>query len=174
MTAEFQTATARDWKSHALLHLAPSPALGVFEDDILRAFLEALDTYRDQILIPFDDCQEMISGKLTHLRREAAGAVGEQDLRLAVAPRIEKHLSGGGIAGGVLETDAEVKVPQRNPCRFSTPADVNHLVPEGQALQERGAGLRRGLLLQAGHEFKWSGANPQQLAQATAPFPDDI
>jgi hypothetical protein len=35
------------------------------------------------------------------------------------------------------------------------------LVPEGQPLQERSARFRRGRLLQAGHEFKWSGDNPQ-------------
>jgi hypothetical protein len=105
--AEFQTATVRRWKTHALLHLAPSPALCEFKENVLRAFPEALDADCDQILILLDDGQEMISSELTHLRREAAGAVGEEDFRLAVTPRIEKHLSRGGIAGGILETDAE-------------------------------------------------------------------
>ena len=79
MTAEFQTATARHWKSHALLHLAPSPALGAPEDDVLRAFPEAHGADSGQVLIPLDDRQEMVSGELAHLRCEAAGAVGEQD-----------------------------------------------------------------------------------------------
>src|SRR5215210_1438602 len=109
--------------------------------------------------MPLDNSQEMISGELTHLRCEAAGAVGEQDLRLAIAAWIEKDLPRRRITGRVLETDAEVEVSQWNPCRFAAPADVNHSVLERQPLQKCGAGLGRERLLHAGHEFIWPGSD---------------
>src|SRR5688500_18045944 len=95
---------------YCTLRHAPSPALGEVEDDVLRAFPEAHGPDSGQVLIPLDDRQEMVSSELAHLRREAAGAVGEQNLRLTGAPGVEKHLSRSGIARCILEPDAEVKV----------------------------------------------------------------
>src|SRR5215217_1492040 len=112
----------------------------------------------------------MVSGQLTHLGREAAGAVGEQDLGLAIASGIKKDLPRSGIARRVLEADAKVEVSQWNPGRFAAPADVNHSVLEWQALQKCGACLGRGRL-HAGPELKWSRGDPQQLTQAGTPFP---
>ena len=62
-----------------------------------------------------DDGQEVIPGERPDLAREAAGAVGDQQLGFAVAAGIEQHVAGGGKAGVVLEADAEVEVAQRNP-----------------------------------------------------------
>src|SRR5215203_330355 len=108
-----------------------------------------------------------------HLGREAAGAVGEQDLGLAIASGIKKDLPRSGIARRVLEADAKVEVSQWNPGRLAAPADVNHSVLERQALQKSGAGSRCDHFLHAGLELKWTSGNPQQLTQAGAPFPVD-
>ncbi len=95
--------------------IASSHPLGPLENDILGAFPEAHLADGWQVVVAFDNGEEMISGELAHLRGETARTVGEQDFRLAEASWVEQHLTRCWIAGRVFEADAEVEVAERNP-----------------------------------------------------------
>jgi len=79
---------------------------------------------------------------MSHLARKAARAVGEDDLGLAVAPRIEEEVADRRMRGVILEAGAELPVPERHPHAFAATADVDQALPVGQELQERCDPLR--------------------------------
>jgi len=76
------------------------------------------------------------------LARKPHRAVGDQKFGLADASRIQQNLAGGGKAGVVFMTQAEIEVSQRNPAGFSAPAHMDDLLTIRQQRLELGAGLR--------------------------------
>ena len=90
--------------------------------NVQRAFPERTDTRFAQLLVAADYCQEMIAGQLPHLGREATGAIREENLGFAELAGVQQDLAGSRVAGGVLDTDPELKVAKRNPARLAAPA----------------------------------------------------
>ena len=78
----------------------------------------------------------MIARQLSHLAGEAAASIGQDDLGLAVAARIEQDVSDRRMAGVILEADAELEFAQRDPDTLAAPADVNDFLAIGQELEE--------------------------------------
>src|SRR4051794_15490094 len=122
------------------------------EHDVLRTFPQRLLAERAQVLVALDDSEEVVAGELADDAREQAAAVRQQDLGLAEAARVEQDLAGRGVARVVLEADADVELAQRDPRRLAAPAHVDDLLLEREQLRERGARLRRALLLEARRE----------------------
>ena len=110
-----------------------------------------------QMLAPLDDGQEVVAGQLAQLTGEHGGAVGKQDLRLAVSTGIEQDLPRRGVAGVILEAHAHLEVAQRNPGSLAAPAGLNDLVAKRQQRLERRACLRRVLLFKACPERQRAG-----------------
>ena len=77
------------------------------------------------LLGSFDDGQEVIASELPDLAGETDAAIGEQDLSLADAARVEEQLTRGGVARRVLVAEAEVQVAERNPARLAAPPHMN-------------------------------------------------
>ena len=86
-----------------------------------------------------DDCREVVARQLTELAGEHRRAVGEQDLRLAVAAGVKQNLAGGRVTRRVLKADAELEVAERNPRRLTAPARLDQLALERQDALEGGA-----------------------------------
>src|SRR5919112_3615921 len=118
----------------------------------MGALVEYGAAERMHLLEPLDDGEEMIAGELARLAGEANRAIGEEDLGLAHAARIEDQLPGGGEARGVLVADAEVEVSKRHPHGGAAPAHVHDLPHERKRAHERRAGLRGGRGLEARDE----------------------
>src|SRR5919112_2576354 len=129
--------------------------LAVVEDEVPGALPEGHLSEGPEVLEAGRYGQEMVAGKLAEFAGEAGGAVGEEDLRLRVAPWVEKYLPRGGVARGVLETDPEVEVSQRDPTRLPTPADVDDPLPVRQQPLESLATLGTLLPLPARLELVW-------------------
>src|SRR5690349_881936 len=108
----------------------------------------------------------MVAGQLAELAGEAARAIGEQQLGLAVAAGIPQQLAGGRVAGVVLVADAECEIAQRNPASLAAPARVDDLLAVGQQRAKRRAGLRRVLLLQTGGVDERAGGDTQRSHRA--------
>src|SRR5689334_21008266 len=106
------------------------------EDDVLCALPQTTPAEVGEVLVAGDHGQKVVAGELPHLRREAAGAVRNEDLRLTVAAGVEEDLPGRRVAGGVLEADAEIELAHGHPRRLTAPADMDDLVAEGEALEE--------------------------------------
>src|SRR5581483_6364879 len=77
---------------------------GLAEDDLLRALPEELAAERAQVLVALDDRGEVVAGELARLGGEVDVAVGEQDLGLADAARVEHDLARARVRGRVLGT----------------------------------------------------------------------
>src|SRR5215218_5966308 len=103
----------------------------------------------------------MVASELSDDAGEARATVGEEDLGLRVAARVDQDLARGREAGVVLEADTHIEVPQGYPGRLPAPADVDDLVPERQEPLEGFAGLGSLLPLPAGRELKGAGRNAQ-------------
>ena len=101
-----------------------------------------------------NDGEKVISGELADFAGEAGGAVGEENFGFAEATRVEQELTDAGMAGVILEGDAEIEVAQGYPGGFSTPTGMDQLVLKGQQLAECGTGERSILLFQAGNKGK--------------------
>src|SRR5271170_332230 len=91
----------------------------------------------------------MVAGELPHFAGETDPAIGEENLSLADAARIENDLPRRRIACMVFVANAEIIITKRNPHRFAAPADMNHAALKGKARLEGRTGLR-GLLFEAG------------------------
>src|SRR5579864_2972793 len=85
------------------------------ERDRLRAFPEALDAQRTQVLVALDDRREVIARERSGLAPERHVAVGDQQLGLAHAARIEDDLARARILRRVLRPETEVEVAHRDP-----------------------------------------------------------
>src|SRR5262249_10493565 len=88
---------------------------------------------------------EMIAGELSDLAGETDAAIGEQDLRLAEATRVQQKLAGQRIARGVFITQTEVELTKRNPARLAAPPHMNQALPGNMVAnlaQVRGAAER--------------------------------
>src|SRR4051794_31660221 len=131
------------------------------EHDVLRALPKRLLAERAQVLVALDDREEVVARELADDAREQAAAVRQQDLGLADAAGIEQDLPGRGMARLVLEADADVEGAERDPRRLAAPAHVDDLLRERQELRERGACLRRALLLETGREGVGPGGDRQ-------------
>src|SRR5262249_18289900 len=116
---------------------------------------------RPEILVALEHGQEVIARELADDAREHAAAVGQEDLGLAEAAGVEEDLTGRGVAGVILEADADVEVAERDPDRLAAPAHVDDLLLERQQLRERRARLGRALFLQAGAEAERTGGDRQ-------------
>src|SRR3954465_4590407 len=134
---------------------------GPVEHDVLGTFPQRLLAERAQVLGPLDDGEEVVAGELADDAREQAAAVRQEDLGLAEAAGGEQDLPGRRVARVVLEADADVELAERDPGRLAAPAHVDHLLLERQQLRERGAGLRRALLLETGREAVGPGGDRQ-------------
>ena len=86
-------------------------------EDVFAEFGQPLTTLGDR--------DEVVAGELPHLRGEADAAIGEQDLGLADAARVENDLPGRRVAGVVLVADAEITVAD-NGCGL--PADLDWII----------------------------------------------
>src|SRR5829696_7770303 len=106
--------------------------LAVVEGDVLGALPEGHLSEGSEVFQAVRYGQEVVAGELAEFAGEAGGAVGKEDLRLRVAPRVEKYLPWSGVARGVLEADPEVEVAQRDPTRLPAPADVDDPLPVRQ------------------------------------------
>ena len=102
---------------------------------------------------------EVVGGQLADLRRRRAGAVGEEDLALADAARVERELARRGVRGVVLVVDAGTVVAERDPRRFAAPAAVDE---PGAERQQRADGLDRAwrIGLPAGAKVEVADADP--------------
>src|SRR5215207_3968951 len=107
-------------------------SLAVVEEDVLGALPEGHFSERPEAFESVCYGQEVVAGELAEFAGEAGGAVGEEDLRLRVAPWVEQYLPWGGVARGILEADPEVEVDQRDPTRLPAPADVDDPLPVRQ------------------------------------------
>src|SRR4051812_24833811 len=121
---------------------------GPVEHDVLRALPEGHLAQRAQVLVALDHREEVVPGQLADDAREQAAAVGQEDLGLAEAAGVEEDLARRRVARVVLEADAELELAERDPRRLAAPAHVDDLLRVRQQLRERGAGLRRALLLE--------------------------
>ena len=83
---------------------------GLAEGDVLRALPQHPASELAQVLVSLDDRREVVSREWTRLGGEAHVAVGEQDLRLGDAARVEDDLAGVGVARRVLRAEPEVEV----------------------------------------------------------------
>src|SRR5690606_15299004 len=108
----------------------------VLEDDILCAAPEAGFADFAQMLAAFDDAQKVIAGERPELAREGTRAVGEDDLGLAVAARIEQHVARRRMGRSVLETEIHAFVAQRHPATLAAPAHVDELRLPRQAREK--------------------------------------
>src|SRR4029079_12385502 len=131
---------------------ARSVCLLPVEHDVQRALPQDRAPELAQLLVAGRDREEVVAGELAHLAREQRAAVGEQDLGLAVAARVEQDLARRGVAGVVLEPQARAHVAERDPGRLAAPAHVDDLLAERQQRLERLAGQRGVLALPAGLE----------------------
>src|ERR1700716_4605452 len=100
----------------------------------------------------------MIARELAHLAGEVHAAIGQQDFGFTDAAGIKDDLSGRGIAGVVLVTDAEIEIAEWHPDPLAAPAHMDRLALERHRLAERRAGLGRQLFLETGREYEVTGA----------------
>src|SRR4051812_34794076 len=134
---------------------------GPVEHDVLGTLPQRLLAEGAQVLGALDDGEEVVAGELADDAREQAAAVREEDLGLAEAAGVEQDLAGRRVARVVLEPDPDVELPERDPGRLAAPAHVDDLLRERQELRERGARLRRALLLEARRERVGPGGDRQ-------------
>ena len=122
-----------------------------------------------ELLLSFNNCQEVITGELPHLAGKTATAIGKEDLGFAVATGVKEDIATGGMAGVIFKADVELKVSQGNPRRFPAPSSVNNLIAKGQDLGERSTGLWGSGLFKARRKGEWSGCDLQVIHRET-PF----
>src|SRR5262249_23780375 len=118
---------------------------------------------------PRDDGEEVVARELPQFAGEAACAVGEEDLRLAVAAGVEKNLARRGMAGVILIADVELEVAERNPAGLAAPARMDDFLVIGEQSAKRGAGLGRVLLFEARVKGEWANRNVQHAHGYSAP-----
>src|SRR5262249_2085936 len=126
------------------LRLPEGDVLGAVPENELAQFLQALAA--------LDDRREVVAGELPGLTGEARVAVGEEQLGLADAARVEHELPGGWVARGVLRPDADVEVAHRDPRGLTAPARLDDLRVEREQAAERRHRLRPRLLLEPRRE----------------------
>src|SRR5262245_8259446 len=129
----------------------PAHSLGS-EHDVLGTLPQGHLAQRPEILVALEHGQEVVARELANDARERAAAVGQEDLGLAVAARVEEDLAGRRVAGVVLEANADVEVAEWDPRRLAAPAHVDDLLLERKELRERLARLGCSPLLEAGAE----------------------
>src|SRR5690606_17559154 len=112
------------------------------EDDRLSALPEAHLAEIGKRFAPFDDRQEVVAGELSYFACEADAAIGEQDLSLTDAARINDDLARRRKARVVLIIDAELRVAQGNPAALAAPADMDDTLAIRQNFLESSAGQR--------------------------------
>src|SRR4029077_19039369 len=103
----------------------------------LRAFPEREPAELLQLLGALDHRREVVRPEVARLRGEAAVAVREQELRLALPAGVERELAGMRVGGRVLGADAEVAVSPRDPVRLAAPAAVDDPLVHREARLER-------------------------------------
>src|SRR3954452_8241006 len=86
------------------------------EDHVLGALPQHQPPQLAQLLGALRHGEEVVAGQLPDDAGETRSAVREQDLRLAVAARVEQDLTGCRVARVVLETEPRLEVPERYPC----------------------------------------------------------
>src|SRR5580765_273090 len=96
---------------------------------------------------------------LAHLAGEMHATIGQQGFGLADAAGIEDDLAGCGLAGVVLDRDAEVEVAKRHPDPLAAPADMDRLALERHGLAKCRDRLRRERFLKTGLEREVAGAD---------------
>src|SRR5207244_3182630 len=101
-------------------------------------------TPRTKLGETINDRQKVIAGKLAGLARKANRAVGQQDLGLADAARMEQDLARRRIARRVLIAEPEIERTQWNPACLAAPPDMDQALAVGQHRLEPRTGLRRG------------------------------
>src|SRR5438105_957808 len=136
------------------------------ESDLLGALPEDDPAQLLQILGALGDGGEVVARQLPHLRAEAGGAVGKEDLRLAEAPGIEQDLASRRIAGGVLGAEAELEVSERDPGRLAAPAGLDYLGAQRQQGPEGGHRPGRRRFLQASREAVLGGLDSEHRTES--------
>src|SRR5438067_855295 len=136
---------------------------GKLDRKVLCAFPERETPDLREVLRSLDHRREMIAGELTDLAREQRRAIREHDLHLRDAAGIHEDLTGRGMAGVVLEVDADPRVAHRDPRRLAAPAHVDEPALEGKYLADRGTGLRRELFLEPRGEHVACRADAKRL-----------
>src|SRR4051794_3661920 len=122
------------------------------EHDVLGTLPQRLLAERAQVLLALHDREEGVARELADDAREQAAPVRAQVRGPAEAAGVEQDLAGRRVARVVLEADAELELAERDPRGLAAPAHVDDLLLVRQQLRERGARLRRALLLEAGLE----------------------
>src|SRR6185437_7106192 len=138
---------------------------GEFEPDVLLTTEKRLAPEGVDIFEALGEGQEVVARKRSRLRREAHIAVGQQELRLADAARIEDDLARRRVAGVVFKRDAKIELAERDPDAFAAPANVNDLADERHVLEEGRHSLRRCCVLKMAKERIWPG-NDSHFAHA--------
>src|SRR5579862_3676234 len=93
--------------------------LRLAERDGLRALPEGQLAECRELLLALDEGGEVVGPQLAGLRREVAIPVGEQQLGLALAARVQRQLAGVGVRRRVLGADPQVAVAPRDPVRLA-------------------------------------------------------
>jgi hypothetical protein len=161
--ARYENAAEHSWQiallALSLLPLAPAPVDGARVVEMLLVHdIGEIDTgdamiYRTarparlptapcaqfaQVLAPFDHGQEVVARQLPQLAGETAGAVGQDDLGLAVAAGVEQDVARRRVAGGVLEAD-RLGRRARAPSRPAAPSSLRRSSARGSASAGRAA-----------------------------------
>src|SRR6185437_9637018 len=121
---------------------------GELEPDVLLALEKRLASESIDIFKARGEGQEVVAREGPGLRGEAHIAVGQQQLRLADAARVEDDLARRRIAGVVLKRDPEIQVAERHPHALAAPANVNDLADKRHMLDEGRHRFWRGLVLE--------------------------
>ena len=135
------------------------------EGDVLRALPEEGAAELGQLLVALDHRREVVARELPRLGGEVDVAVGEQDLRLGDAARVEHDLARVRVARRVLRAEAEIEVAERDPARLAAPAHVDDARVQRQQPPEGGDRLRGGLFLEARAEGEAAGGDGEHGAE---------
>src|SRR6267378_6270908 len=133
---------------------ASRPTSDRFERDVLRAFPQDELAERGKLVGAVLDGREMVARELAHLAREDGRPIGEQDLGLAQAARVQQQLAGRGIARGVLEAELQGELAERDPAGLSTPARLDEPCFERKHGGKPGARFGRALCLEPSLELQ--------------------
>src|SRR6266852_5781340 len=105
----------------------------------------------------------MVASELADLAGEANAAIGDEDLGLADASRVDNDLAGCREARVVLVVEAKIKIAERDPARLAAPAHMDDALAIGQEAGELRAGLRRRRAFEARGEAERAGGDANRL-----------
>src|SRR5713226_5232076 len=105
----------------------------------------------------------MVASELADLAGEANAAIGDEDLGLADAARVDNDLAGRREARVVLVAEAKIKIAERDPARLAAPAHMDDALAIGQEAGELRAGLRCRYAFEARGEAERAGGDANRL-----------